>query len=659
MLINAIDNCKILDPACGSGAFPMGILHKLVHILHKLDPNNEKWKERQLEKAQTIDDVTIREQLIDDIETAFAGNELDYGRKLYLIENCIYGVDIQPIATQISKLRFFISLVVDQDVDKNKDNFGVRPLPNLETKFVAANTLIGVEKPKEQGDLFDNKEVEALEEELKKVRHRLFSAKTPKTKRELREEDKTLREKMSDLLIKGGWRNETARQLAGWDPYDQNAGSPFFNAEWMFGVRDGFDVVIGNPPYVQIQKFARTQLQKDLENEDYQTFFKTGDIYCLFYERGLELAKPITGLLCYITSNKWMRSGYGDKLRGYFASKNPIRLLDFGDFKVFENATVDTNILLIANHDNKQRLQACHFEKDYKKGDEISEYFVNNEVELKNLSNNTWFIGTSAEIALKAKIEAVGKPLKEWNVKINRGVLTGLNEAFIINQATRDRLVVEDPKSVEIIKPILRGRDIQRYGYEWAGLYLLQTGYDLNIPKLYPAIYEHLKQFEEKAIKRDDKGKNWWNLRACVFYDDFEKEKVVWIELVNDGRFAYVEPDIYTEATTFLMTFEHPKYLVGLMNSKIVNWYFDSICGESGVGTNRWKKFYVEAIPLPILTPTTQTLSKRIEFNVDRILSAKKANLKADTAVFEAEIDKLVFELYDLTPEEQEIVLKS
>ena len=306
VLIKAIDSCKILDPACGSGAFPMGILHKLVHILHKLDPSNEKWKERQLEKAKEIEDGTIREQLIEDIEAAFADNELDYGRKLYLIENCIYGVDIQPIATQISKLRFFISLIVDQQVHKEKDNFGIRPLPNLETKFVAANTLIGIELPEAQGSLFDSK-IKELENNLKDIRHRLFSTKTPAIKRKLRESDQQLREEMSvlleelmnqeceermdnckgnseiqhfkELIQRNGAKteyfqeikvreeriqkyrdefqsknNQTAKQITSWDPYDQNASSQFFDPEWMFGITDGFDVVIGNPPYGLLNK---------------------------------------------------------------------------------------------------------------------------------------------------------------------------------------------------------------------------------------------------------------------------------------------------------------------------------------------------------------------------------------------------------------------
>ena len=266
-IIKALDNCKILDPACGSGAYPMGILRKMVQILHKIDPNNKEWKQRQIDKVEKaidelelLDDTEIKEKSISDlksqikdIEASFADNDLDYGRKLYLIENCIYRVDIQPIATQISKLRFFISLVVDQKVNKYKKDFGIRPLPNLETKFVAANTLIGLDKPKEgdfSGSLFDKKEVRKLEKQLKKVRHSLFSIKTPSRKRELRDEDKKLREKISILLAED-FGNETAKLLANWDPYDQNTSSSFFNKEWMFDLTDGFDIVIGNPLYIK------------------------------------------------------------------------------------------------------------------------------------------------------------------------------------------------------------------------------------------------------------------------------------------------------------------------------------------------------------------------------------------------------------------------
>ncbi|RKY52890.1 MAG: hypothetical protein DRP89_06955, partial [Candidatus Neomarinimicrobiota bacterium] len=306
VLIDAIDTCKILDPACGSGAFPMGTLHKFVHILHKLDPKNEQWKERQIQKAYQIDDVTIREHLITDIESAFSNNELDYGRKLYLIENCIYGVDIQPIAIQIAKLRFFISLVVDQKKQIDIENLGIRALPNLETKFVAANTLIGLEKEKE--NWLNNQEIIQLKNELKDIRHQYFSAKTRREKLFFQKKDKGLRRKIKSILIEIQKRELTAKinnskemleighydeiikrfndnqkkrkefetkrqklseklekikksftsssekaakQLSSWDPYDQNASSPFFDVEWMFGLNEGFDVVIANPPYIK------------------------------------------------------------------------------------------------------------------------------------------------------------------------------------------------------------------------------------------------------------------------------------------------------------------------------------------------------------------------------------------------------------------------
>ncbi|MFB8794086.1 MAG: hypothetical protein U7126_07650 [Microcoleus sp.] len=248
-LIEAIDHLKILDPACGSGAFPMGILHKLVFILTKLDPQNRRWKEKQIAKANEIPDSTIREKVIEDIEQAFEQNELDYGRKLYLIENCIYGVDIQPIAIQISKLRFFISLIVHQNIDNSLENRGVRPLPNLETKFVAANALLGI---KGAGDFtLRDPRIEEKEKELAEVRRSYFMARTPKTKAKYRELDDRIRHQISEILKCGGFPSESAEKLAIWKPYEQNTFADFFDAEWMFGISDGFDICIGNPPYVR------------------------------------------------------------------------------------------------------------------------------------------------------------------------------------------------------------------------------------------------------------------------------------------------------------------------------------------------------------------------------------------------------------------------
>ncbi len=257
-IMQSLYHCKVLDPACGSGAFPMGMLQQMVHILNRIDPDNEMWKEMMLNVA--IDETSEayrtassdeRREMIADIERSFdeSVNRPDYARKLYLIENCIYGVDIQPIAIQISKLRFFISLVVDQKANDNPaENFGIRPLPNLEAKFVAANTLIGLDK--KDSSLFDTPEILAKKEELKVAKHKIFGAKTVRTKRKYKDAVNRIRQEIAELLRSMGAIGESeAAVLASWDMFDQNASSPFFDPEWMFDVKEGFDIVIGNPPY--------------------------------------------------------------------------------------------------------------------------------------------------------------------------------------------------------------------------------------------------------------------------------------------------------------------------------------------------------------------------------------------------------------------------
>lgn len=346
-IVAALDKCKILDPACGSGAFPMGILQKMVHILQKLDPKNEYWKKVQITKAENdlkealnIEDKKEREDRLKEINEAFDNNinDPDYARKLYLIENCIYGVDIQPIATQISKLRFFISLVVDQKVQTEKPNFGIRPLPNLETKFVTANTLIGIEKPNDQLNIFDGGKIKELETELKKIRHKLFSARTKETKLKYRQKDEELRNAIAEELKQNGWPNDTAEKLASWDPYDQNASSPFFDPEWMFDVKDGFDVVIGNPPYKE--EILPTYMQTI-----YYTFH-VKELYSYFIEKSLTQLIRSNGCLSFITGSLYIKGIKFKPLR-YLLLKQatPIYIKNVGD-KVFENVQMPTTILI-------------------------------------------------------------------------------------------------------------------------------------------------------------------------------------------------------------------------------------------------------------------------------------------------------------------------
>ena len=682
VLIRAIDTLKILDPAVGSGAFPMGMLHRLVFILGKLDPRNDQWRQRQIdrvestiERAAEIDDSTFRENTIRELEgeieninEAFERNELDYGRKLYLIENCIYGVDIQPIATQIAKLRFFISLIVDQQIDNSRENRGVRPLPNLETKFVTANTLIGVDKPLQTQ--IRSPQVDRKEKELEEVRRRHFTARTPRTKAKYRALDAQIRAEIGELLRDLGFPNETTEKIANWDPYDQNASANWFDSEWMFGGGDGYDVVIGNPPYIQLQKEGG-RLGRLYAPCNFKSFIRTSDIYCLFYEKAHQLSKK-SSHVCLITSNKWMHTAYGKKLRNYFIEHTqPVQLLDMGS-GVFD-ATVDTNILLLQNTVPEARLAfiATTIKSDFDTHtDDIAQYLKDNGVAMElPAEGEPWTILSPTELALKRKIENVSKPLKDWDINIYRGIITGCNEAFVINEIKRGELIAQDPRSAEIIKPLLRGRDIKRYHVQWASLYILATGYDLDIPNNYPAIYNHLRTIREQiesgrirargkgVFNRDDQGENWWNLRACAYYPEFEEGKIVYPNMTKFLPFVFDPNGFYTNDKSFIITGgNYLKYLTGYFNSKVAARWIRENCPELQGGTRELRKVFFENIPIPPVKEANQHLVTQIETRVDQILDAKRTDPDVDVSELEKEIDQIVYFLYDLTREEIKIV---
>ncbi|MCA9343689.1 MAG: Eco57I restriction-modification methylase domain-containing protein [Candidatus Nomurabacteria bacterium] len=726
-VVDALADLTILDPACGSGAFPIGILQKVVYVLQQADPDAKIWLRHQI----GVDATPEFRQFIE-------SQNYDYIRKLGVIRKSIFGVDIQPIATEISRLRCFLTLVIEENVtDDISTNRGIEPLPNLEFKFVAANSLIGLKDTEKNLLLQEDDNLKELEARLFELRtSRYFRTKSYQEKRSLQQEDKqlcdeiilatagvegvnqanlakwqaelnevksklnsmesifsehsqsrlfgedeatqlkiiTLEEtslrnqaKMLRSKIKNELNKSTSPDLAknlqtivGWNPYQSGIVANYFDSEWMFGITK-FDIVIGNPPYIQLQKNGG-ELANLYKDEDYKTFARTGDIYSLFYERGLELTKAGSGLLCYITSNKWMRAGYGDKTRDYFASKNPISLIDFGGFKVFESATVDTNILLIQNTINQHQLTASHFKNDYQKGSSVKEYFDTHSTLLPNLTSDTWFIGDSAELALKTKIESVGTPLKNWDIKIYRGVLTGCNEAFIIDEQTKARLIAEDPNSADIIKPLLRGRDIKRYSYDFQNLYILATGYDTDIQSKYPAIYNYLKSVGDKiesgelkvkgkgVFTRDDQGKNWWNLRACDYYDEFEKEKIAWSDISTESSFTWASQKLYVNNTGYILTGANMAYLLAILNSKLTNWYYPKIASDLGTGLRYIYQFIIR-IPVPKQSESNLAIVSEIEKIVEDITTAGHSTPEQDT-----QLDQLVYQLYNLTPEEIAII---
>lgn len=667
LILKAIDNCKILDPACGSGAFPMGILQKLVYLIHKIDPQNENWKLIQIGKILNDKTLSSKEklELQRDVINVFDDNELDYGRKLYLIENCIHGIDIQPVATQISRLRFFISLIVDQKVDSSKKNFGIRPLPNLENRFVTANSLIGLND--ETATLFST-EVEPLMEELQKVRHELFKAKTPRYKAELRQRDKDIRKQLEETLISLGFGSENAKHLSTWDPYNKNNSADFFDSEWMFGIKDGFDLIIGNPPYVQLQKDGG-KLAKLYEDCNFKTYAKTGDIYCLFYENGFNLLKR-EGYLCFITSNKWMRAGYGEKLRDFFAKEtNPKLLIDFAGVKVFESATVDTNILLSQKAINKKNTISCVTKDLSEDGiSNLSDFVQQNSAICSFDTSESWVILSPIEQSIKNKIESVGVPLKEWDISINYGIKTGFNDAFIISKEKRDEILnncateEERLKTAELIRPILRGRDIKRYSYTFANLWLIYLPWHFPLQsdnsiqgasqkaenefkKQYPSVYSHMLSYKKELSSRNKAETGiryeWYALQrwGSNYWEDFFKPKILFQEIVQESQFMYDENiNFFCNDTCRIITGKYLKFILGIMNSKLFFFAVKNYYGGGGLGKNgvRMKHTFFQNFCCP---PHNDDLEKLVE-----------EQLK--TNIYINELDHKVYELYGLTEDE-------
>ena len=650
-IINALDRCTILDPACGSGAFPMGVLQKMVHVLQKLDPNNAQWKDRQLQRAYQLEDPDLQDKLVTDIEEAFANNELDYGRKLYLIENCIYGVDIQPIAVQIAKLRFFISLIVDQKPDPTKENLGIRPLPNLETKFVAANTLIGLDKPQQL--LIRNPKIEGLEKELATVRHRHFSAKTPKTKRKWRERDKELREEIATLLINDGWNDQAARQVAEWDPYDQNYTAPFFDTEWMFGITDGLDVVIGNPPYRPIAKYD-TRVKQLWAAQKYQVYANSGNIYFLFYEKAFTLLRK-NGVTCLITSNQWLRNKSGQPLREYFLEHaNPFLLIDFKGTDIFENVAVLSNILVATKTRFQNQLLACDFKSLNSTSGDMHRLVEDNAILLREVDAGSWLIFDKAKLKIRDEVIARGVKVSEWDIDINYGIKTGFNEAFYLTKAQKDQLIAEDPRNAEIIFPMLRGKDLRRYTPKFEDVWLIFTRRGIDIDE-YPKIKNYLNHYYEELLpkksSKEKKGRKpgnyqWYEIQDAVqYFEQFKRSKMIFMNMTKEVIFSFDrEGKYFTNQKCFIVTGESTKYLTAFFNSKLFLYCFKDNFPELLGDVREVSKVYFEEIPVIEVDPKKQWLVERL---VDLILYVKEHDdAKMSSAVVERIINGIICEFY-------------
>jgi hypothetical protein len=681
-LIAAIDACNILDPACGSGAYPMGILHKLVFVLGKLDPHNERWRQRQISKAEEIEDVEARASAIAAINNDFANNALDYGRKLYLIENCIYGADIQSIAIQIAKLRFFISLICDQKTNGDRSkNLGIRPLPNLETKFVTADSLLTLDATNTSASMANTPEVQQLKRDLSKVRHRYFSATRRDEKKLLRRQDEKLRKKIVDLLAALGYGSEEERRRVNWNPYDPHGKADFFDPSTMFGpeLEQGFDVVIGNPPYIQIEKFDAAH--KDAwQTQSYVTYATRGDVYCLFYERGVRMLKR-GGRLSYITSNKWMRAGYGEKLRNFFAREVAVEeVIDFGGVVVFNAAMVDTAIVRLSKRKPEAMFPSVVLTRDFSLQQSLADYMHNNAVPFIRPANgaDSWVVMSPDRDRIKQAVEKQGIPLEKWHVQINRGVITGYNDAFYLSEGDRQDLIKAHESSDQLIKPLLRGRFVERYETKWDKTYQIISKFGAHeyLENEYPAIFAHLSKFR-KALERRGQckysrqvnssnnktysGQHHWleldNNPDDRYLNLFEKPKIIYPNMTKYLPFYLDTAEhFFINDKAFILTTEDESlpYLTAVLNSTLFRCCFMDNFPNLGEDRRELRKIFMDRVPIKkhdaaqaalfeTLVPLVQATRAQAQSSVDQVFS-----LAADflTEVIDACVMEVYFAQY-------------
>jgi type I restriction-modification system DNA methylase subunit len=628
-LITAIDSLKSLDPAVGSGAFPMGILHKLVFILGKLDPRNEKWKERQIARvrdtmatAEKIDDATARERAVSELEQqitgineAFEHNELDYGRKLYLIENCIYGVDIQPIAVQIAKMRFFISLIVEQKIDDTQPNRGVRPLPNLETKFVAANTLIGVNRPGQQ--LLRNRDIETKEASLREVRRRHFLARSLTQKKKCREQDEKLRAEIAELLKGDGWDTATARKLASWNPYDQNASADFFDREWMFGLLEGFDVLIGNPPYVSNDTIPDDQKAR------YQERYLTGkrfDLYQCFIECGIKLLCT-GGNQALILPNTFLTGRSYEKLRSFLLDKSAISQIVDLPQGVFDNATVD-NILFFTG--------VPAFAQNEVKINLLRERSLLSRVTFQDW-DDSYIISQSSisEGEQRAILVALTPRIRSIFAKLKTSETLGngfdVCDGLIPYKTSADAEVAKLTGFTEKPgwKKLLRGKGIARNTVSWQG--------------------EFIKYCDQLWCKRDER----FFVSPKVLLHSIRNKSLPRRLVAALDREGYYNTDNLINVISRSSKLQL-EFVLGLLNSKVVNFWYRLNYPNVNINPNE-----LRSVPIPTLNTT---LANQVVELVTKVLSAKRKASDADTKELEQKIDTLFYEIFSLDEGEIKII---
>ncbi|GAA8712888.1 class I SAM-dependent DNA methyltransferase [Helicobacter pylori] len=745
---------RICDPAVGSGHFLVSALNEMVRIAYELGLIASLYRYSiRLENDEIIIQHTQTGEIFNYTKVHSENDphhhiqkEL-FELKKSIIENCLFGVDINPNSCEITKLRLWIELLKYSYYifEEGKNTNALETLPNIDINIKCGNSLIfnfPLNSKLTIGQTLEfSKNLKAEIKEYKnsvmfykeglgekaKILQNIAKLKSliinyfieqHQAKRHLKESLKAFISEYGDgifdistafgmemlkiarhkdnnykfvptltkkqpspigveanrLLIKIKECYETLENL-------KNSKT----LEWRFEFPEvlddegdflGFDCIIGNPPYIRQEHIRKI---KPLLQKQYQDFYNsTADIYTYFFALSFHLLKE-KGFNAFITSNKYARAKYGAKLRELLLKKTTIvSYMELNALKVFESAAVDTSIMnFIKQTPSKESV----FEYYEPTPDDKSDLKSARSLPMRQnaLSTESFIFADATLLDLRDKIESVGTPLKDWDIQIYRGILTGANEAFIIPTEKREEILnacktQEERKRTErLIKPILRGKDIKRYSYEWAGEWVINThnGYTsalkYKIPPIdiekYPALKSHLDAHYDTIATRSDQGDTPYHLRNCAYLEDFEKEKIVYGEIVQEPRFYLDNGEcelgyFYAEATSFILTGEHLRYLLGMLHSKLITFAFKTFYAGGGLGESgyRYKKAFIERLPIPQITPQNQKLADKITDGTKAILEAKEKDPKANTQKLEKEIDALVYQLYNLTDEEIKII---
>lgn len=712
-----VHSLRICDPAVGSGHFLVSALNEIIALKSDLRILADRDGSRLPVEARVEND-----ELILIWEEGFFSYRLKKGQaptemqriqeslfheKQRIIEHCLFGVDINPNSVKICRLRLWIELLKNAYYTPGSKWSELETLPNIDINIKQGNSLVSRFALDE--DL--SKALKSLKYDIQTYRgyvrdyHRatdkevkqglllLINQVKNDFQAEIHRNDPLLKKKaklggeLFNLTQQGQLfglseaeskkqQAEITRISAELDKTEAQIEEIRSNAifrdafEWRFefpevldddGAFRGFDCVVGNPPYIRQEELTAF---KPHFQRHYETFSGTADLYVYFVERAMQVLRP-GGQFSYILPNKWMRAGYGDKLRQYVKQQRILAVRDFGDLPVFEEATTYPCVFEMEKAPPAGQFAATQVQTlDFPEG--LSAYLRAEEfqVQLSGLQDSGWTLTNQAVQQLLDKLRRAGKPLGEYvEGKIYRGVLTGLNEAFVIDAATRERLIAEDPKSAEVIKPFLAGRDIKRYQTPKSDKYLIFTRRGIRIEE-YPAVLNYLSAFKDRLMP---KPKNWtgaWNGRkegtyqwyeiqdSVDYWREFERPKIQFAEIAINCQFNIDSLDQYCDTTAYILGSDS-KLLLGILNSKLTLFFFAKISSEIRGGYLRWKKQYVEQIPIPPATPSQEA---EIEALVTRILALKRADAQADTSAEEQEVDRLVYGLYGLTEEEVGVV---